>query len=275
MIYELDVTPKITVSLCMALLGIFALLAWGGIRGKNATYDEVLHTPASWINTRYLDFRINPEDPPLWKYWAALPLLTAPPQVNKDSSSWLTMLQDPRQQWRWSVETLYRTPGNDPDALVNKSRIMMLTAGLALGAVLGWWGWHLGGGVAAVVTTLLFTFDPNFLAHAPLVKNDVALTLVLVALVFALWRLGLRVTWPRAAMVAAERQVAVVPPRPAFRRLLEEAKGIDQTDLEQLPEVRAFLGCAMDLTGPGNGVVDIAVFGCDVVVAQQHQVRVA
>ena len=186
----------------MALLGVFALQAWGGIRGKNATYDEVLHTPASWINTRCLDYRINFEDPPLWKYWAALPLFTAPPRVNTDSSSWRAMPQDPTQQWRWSVETLYRTPGNDADALVNKSRIMMLTAGLALGAVMGWWGWHLGGAAAAVVTTGLFSFDPNFLAYAPLVKNDVALTLVLVALFFALWRLGSRATWPRVAAVA-------------------------------------------------------------------------
>ena len=186
----------------MALMGIFALLAWGGIRGKNATYDEVLHTPASWVHTRYFDFRINPEDPPLWKYWAALPLLTSPLQVDRDSSSWVAMPQDPVQQWSWSVETLYRTPGNDPDTLVNKSRMMMLTAGLALGVVMGWWGWHLGGGVAAVATALLFAFDPNFLAHAPLVKNDVALTLVLVALVLAVWRLGLGVTRLGAAMVA-------------------------------------------------------------------------
>lgn len=196
------VAPRIASSLCVALLAVFALMAWCGIREKNATYDEVLHAPAAWMHARYHDFRIDPEDPPLWQYWAALPHWISPLRVDTHSTSWETMPQDLMAQWQWCVETLYRTPGNDPDAFINKSRAMMLTAALGLGAVMGWWAWCLGGGLAAVATIFVFTFDPNFLAHAPLVKNDVALSFILLALAFSLWKLGLKVTWWRAGAVA-------------------------------------------------------------------------
>lgn len=196
-----DLTPRTTIPLCVGFLSLFSMLAWWGVQGKNAIYDEVHHTPAAWMHARYNDFRINPQDPPLWHYWAALPHWLAPPIVDTNKASWRALPQDILQQWPWSVETLYRTPGNDADAIVNKSRAMMLMAGLVLGALIAWWSWHIGGGLAALAALFVFSLDPNFLAHSPLVKNDVAFTLALVAFVFAIWRLGLKVTLPRAIIV--------------------------------------------------------------------------
>ncbi len=196
-----DLTLRATISLCLGLLALFSVLAWWGVKGKNPIYDEVHHAPAAWMHARYKDFRINPQDPPLWHYWAALPHWLAPPIVDTNRASWRALPQDILQQWHWSVETLYRTPGNDADAFVNKSRAMMLMAGLVLGALIAWWSWDIGGCLAALATLFVFSLDPNFLAHAPLVKNDVTFTLALVALVFAIWRLGLKVTLPRAIMV--------------------------------------------------------------------------
>ncbi len=196
-----DLKPRTTIPLCVCFLGLFWLLAWWGVRGRSATYDEVFHAPAAWMHARYNDFRINPEDPPLWHYWASLPHWAAPPIVDTNTASWRAMPQDVMQQWRWSAETLYRTPGNDADAFVNKSRAMMLMAGLALGALIAWWSWQIGGGLAALAAIFVFALDPNFLAHAPLVKNDVTFTLALVAFVFSIWWLGLKVTLPRAITV--------------------------------------------------------------------------
>ncbi|UCG81163.1 MAG: hypothetical protein JSV60_02460, partial [Desulfobacterales bacterium] len=194
-------TPRTTIGICVGFLALFSLLAWWAVQGKNATYDEVHHTPSAWMQARYRDFRVNPQDPPLWHYWAALPHWLAPPIVDTNTASWGTMPQDILQQWPWSVETLYRTPGNDADAFVNKSRAMMLIAGLALGALIAQWSWYIGGGVAALSATFIFALDPNFLANAPLVKNDVAFTLALLTFVFAIWRLGMEVTLPRTIMV--------------------------------------------------------------------------
>jgi hypothetical protein len=196
-----DPTPRTTIPICIGLLVLFSTLAWWAVQGKNATYDEVHHAPSAWVQARYRDFRVNPQDPPLWHYWAALPHWLDPPIVDTNTESWRKLPQDILQQWPWAVQTLYRTAGNDADALVNKSRAMMLIAGLALGGLIAWWSWHIGGSPAALTALLLFALDPNFLAHAPLVKNDVTITLIMFAFAFAIWRLGLKVTWSRAIMV--------------------------------------------------------------------------
>ncbi len=62
-----------TALICSLLLAAFALLAHMAVISKSPVYDEPLHTFAAWLQVHRGDFRINPEDPPLWKYWAAIP----------------------------------------------------------------------------------------------------------------------------------------------------------------------------------------------------------
>ncbi|MEA2710151.1 MAG: hypothetical protein QOF78_2752, partial [Phycisphaerales bacterium] len=58
---------------CSLLLALFGAVAFAAARGKSATYDEPLHVLAAWEQWHRGDFRLDPENPPLWKYWAALP----------------------------------------------------------------------------------------------------------------------------------------------------------------------------------------------------------
>ena len=44
-----------------------------GQRSILVVEDEPLHAIAGWLQIHEKDFRVDPEDPPLWKYWAALP----------------------------------------------------------------------------------------------------------------------------------------------------------------------------------------------------------
>jgi 4-amino-4-deoxy-L-arabinose transferase-like glycosyltransferase len=71
---------------------------------------------------------------------------------------------------------------------------MMIVLSVALGALIGGWSWRLGGMWAALVATFAYAFDPNFLAHGPLVKNDVPLTLITILLAIGVWRAGIRAT---------------------------------------------------------------------------------
>ena len=76
----MPLTGRKTAWICAALLALFATLSYLAASTKSATYDETLHAPAAWTHLRYGDFRVNPEHPPLWKFLAALPLLTHPLQ---------------------------------------------------------------------------------------------------------------------------------------------------------------------------------------------------
>jgi hypothetical protein len=196
------VAGRTAIWVCAALLMIFALLAWLSVRGKCATYDEPLHVTAAWELARHHDFRVNPEDPCLWQYWAALPQSESALRPDR-GPLWQAIPSDIKWHWPWSVTAMYATPGVDADAFLARSRAMMLVPGVLLGVAIGWWAGQIAGGVAAIAATALFAFDPNFLAHAPLVKNDVTMALVMFAMVWAAWRCGRRLTWLSAAAVVA------------------------------------------------------------------------
>src|SRR4051812_32801643 len=186
---------RFAIAICAALLAIFAGLSWTAVRSKSPTYDEPLHALGAWQHLHLHDFRVNPEDPPLWHYWAALP--NGPHAIRADTSgkAFAEIIDDVTKQWYYVVETLFRVEGNDGDSFIMRSRAMMLVIGVALGVAIAWWSWQLGGAIAAVTATIFFALDPNFIAHAPLVKNDVGLSLVALLLMWAVWRAGRELTW--------------------------------------------------------------------------------
>src|SRR6185295_9482662 len=61
-----------TTVVCATLLGSFAALALFSSRAKSPTYDEPLHVLAAHMPTHFADFRVDPEDPPLWNYLPGL-----------------------------------------------------------------------------------------------------------------------------------------------------------------------------------------------------------
>ena len=186
---------------CCALLVVFAALSWFAVREKSPTGDEPLHATGAFVKRFHADFRVDPEDPPLFGYWAMLPHTRHALATDRTAPYFLQMTSYMWRQWEWVIQTLFRTPGNDADRFINRSRAMMLVLGVAGGAVIALWARQLAGAVAAVAATALFALDPNFLAHAPLVKNDVPLALLMLALAHAAWRAGERVTLPRALAI--------------------------------------------------------------------------
>jgi hypothetical protein len=191
---------KAAIAIIAALLVTFAALAYLAVASKAPTYDEPLHALGAWQHLHLKDFRVNPEDPPLWQYWAALPNGRGAIRADTTSKIFDDVATDIDGEWNYTVETLFRTAGNDGDTFIMRSRRMMLIIALALGVVVAWWSWKLAGPVAAVVATMFFALDPNILGHAPLVKNDISLTLITVALACAIWCAGKKVTiWNTAA----------------------------------------------------------------------------
>jgi len=192
-----------------ALLVIFTGLAWSAARTKSPTMDEPMHALAGWLWTHERDYRFDPEDPPLWGYWMSLLNRRDALRVDFSDPYWLGIPQTHWTQSPWWMRTLHQIPENDPYALVRRARAMALVIGVFLGAMIAWYAWKIAGPVAALVGACLFAFDPNFLGHAPLVKNDVAISLVFLALSYALWRAGTRLTILNALAVCVLCGVAM------------------------------------------------------------------
>jgi hypothetical protein len=194
--------PPLALLTVLALLGGFALFAWMAVQTKAPTYDEPLHALGAWLHLHHRDFRVNPEDPPLWHYWAALANGPGALAVDTNSETYKLLAQDIFYEWKYVVEALYRVPGNDAEMFVTRSRAMMLAVAVLLGLAIAWWGRRLCGTVAMVTATAAFALDPNFLAHGPLVKNDVTLSLTMLLLAAAVWRAGQRLTVWNALAIA-------------------------------------------------------------------------
>jgi hypothetical protein len=188
-------------ALCALLIATYAVVAWSAVSTKSPTFDEPYHALSAWVQLHRRDYRIDNEDPPLWQYWASLPNGPGALSADFDGPVWRSVPQQLLNQWYWGVQTLYLTNGNDADRLVMRCRAMMLVVAVAVAAAVAAAAGRLGGPVAAVVAAGLFCLDPNFLAHGPLMKNDVAFAASAFAAAAAVWAMGRRVTLGSVAAV--------------------------------------------------------------------------
>ena len=202
---------------CALLLAAYAAVAWAAAGRESPTFDEPYHAVSAWVQLRHDDFRVDNEDPPLWQYWASLPNGRRAIRADFAGPRWRGLTARVAGQWRWVIDTLYHTPGNDAAAFIRRCRAMMLIVAVGLGVAIAAWAWRLGGATAAVVATAAFALDPNFLAHGPLMKNDVAASLAWLAVAWALWAVGRRATWASIATLAV---LAAVPATVKFSGLL-------------------------------------------------------
>ena len=188
---------------CGLLLAAYAAAAWSAARRQSPTFDEPSHALAGWLERYAGDYRLDPQNPPLWKAWATLPNGRGALAPDLSAPEWREMTGNVRGQLPWMTRTMFQTPGNDGLGVVRRAQAMMLVWAVVLGGLVAAAAWRLGGPVAAVVATALFSLDPNFIAHGPLMKNDVAITVALTLLVAAAAWAG------RRASVASVGAVAV------------------------------------------------------------------
>jgi hypothetical protein len=198
---RLSVSSSLAFLACVVLLGTFATTSWFAWLHKCATFDESGHLVSAWLQTHDGDFRCDPENLVLWKYYLALGTREQDLKLDRGSDQFKAMLSN-GDSHSYVQPAFYQTPGNDADALIRAGRARMLVLGVLLGALVAWWAWCLRGPLAALIATAAFCLDPNFLAHSPLIKNDVTITLLFFALAAAVWIAGERATLGRCLAVA-------------------------------------------------------------------------
>lgn len=154
-----------------AILLAMLILMLGSIRNDSAIMDELAHIPAGYGYVTELDYRLNPEHPPLAKTWAGLSArLFANPRFPTDTKFWR---EDLNGQWDQGRAFLYES-GNDADSIIFWSRLPLILLAIFFAWFL--WGWVKArfGGAVAFLTLFLFAFSPTFIAHARYVTTDLA-----------------------------------------------------------------------------------------------------
>ena len=203
---------RLAAAVCGGLCAVFAFVAWSAASGKSATADEPEHAVTGWFDLWRGDYRLVPDMPPLWEDWIALAMGPRGLQfdLSKPEFADYYTIRNRREIIPWDIRLLYRTPANNGIEVVRRGRIMALVLGVALAVLIGCWAGRLGGPVAAVAATFIYCWDPNFLGHAALVKNDVAIALLYLATVYALWQCGRALTVPAVAALVVLVAAAIL-----------------------------------------------------------------
>jgi 4-amino-4-deoxy-L-arabinose transferase-like glycosyltransferase len=149
-------------------------------RQQSATFDENCHTLAGYAYWTKGDFGINPENPPLVKLLAAVPLLAMP----------LRYSPPPQMFFKVSCfvagrQFLY---SNNADAVLFRARMAVATLTILTALLVFAAAYEMFAPVVGLLALLLFVFEPNLIAHGSLVTTDMGMTLFLFATVYSYYR---------------------------------------------------------------------------------------
>ncbi len=189
-----------------AIAGLHVALASRAIHRTSPTFDEPLHALGGWIHLHHDDYRFNPEDPPLWANFAALAWDPSRLDLNTQAHDFIETRDRVDAQWDVLWNQLLSQHDRDPHGFIASMRARMLAFPAALIVSFGLLvstllirspHRHTFGAIAA----MLIAVDPNFIAHAPLVKNDIAMTLGFVLLAITLLLIVRRITFTRIILL--------------------------------------------------------------------------
>jgi hypothetical protein len=190
----------------IAIAGLHVTLASHAIDRTSPTFDEPLHALGGWIHLHHADYRFNPEDPPLWANFAALVWDKSRIDLNTQAPDFVETRDRVDAQWDVLWNQLLSQHDRQPHAFIAAMRWRMLafaaaliiSAGLLVSLLLARSSHRRTFGVVAA---MMLALDPNFIAHAPLVKNDIAMTLGFVLLAIALLLIARKITLARVALL--------------------------------------------------------------------------
>jgi hypothetical protein len=157
------------VFLASIALGVFFFLSLSVSWQESTTMDEKAHIPASYTYVHYLDMRLNPEHPPLLKILSGIPLLFLDVTFPTESVEWT---EGVNEQWTLGDRFLHE---NNAHLITFLSRIPIILLSVLLGWLLFRWTREFVGDWFALGALLLYTANPNIIAHSHYVTTDIGI----------------------------------------------------------------------------------------------------
>jgi 4-amino-4-deoxy-L-arabinose transferase-like glycosyltransferase len=170
--------------LVLCLLLFFFGRLMGAAGAMSATFDEPVHIFQGALYWQHRPLRPVVENPPLVNAIIGLPVtLALRPNLPLDHPLW------PTSDWEGLGQVFLWQVNDNGRQLIFAGRLSIMLLALLLGALLYRWSRDLAGsqwpGLAAL---LLYTFDPNVLAHSHLASTDLGVTFFFFLAAFLVWR---------------------------------------------------------------------------------------
>ncbi len=179
--YEL--ADRASLFVLAVLLVISAVVMVRAAWRDSAIMDELAHIPAGYSYVSQLDYRLNPEHPPLVKALAALPLLFAHVSFPTNTPAWQTAVNG---QWDMGGAFLYQANDHRADTILFLARIFPIIITLGLIVFVYWWSRKLVGPLWALLPTFFVALSPNILAHGHYVTTDIGAAFGFIASLYVL-----------------------------------------------------------------------------------------
>ena len=191
-----------------------------GARTDGITVDEPVYISAGYRHLTALDFRLNPETPPLAKMLAALPLL--PLRLHTPAAP---------GEWGWIYRFFHE---NSASRIIALARLPAILLTLLL-AVLVWaWARAEHGPAAGLAALALAAFHPSLLAHGHLAATDVPAALGFLGTSWA-FRRWCQAPTPRRGVIVAVALAAAVLTRLTAWLLVPSLALVAILDVRRLP----------------------------------------
>jgi len=170
----------------LILAGVHSALGFQAIKSFSPTYDEPVHLTAGAVYWKTGNYKFNGAGhTPFSEMWAALPLIFMKPDLPVLSPYWIHQRWTALDQYHFADLFFYRN--RVPwEQLLTSGRVMILLLSLILGGLMGWAGWKIGGGKAALIALLFWSLSPTLLAHATLISTDLSFALFFFLFFFSL-----------------------------------------------------------------------------------------
>lgn len=186
---------------------LWLALAFWFASGKSATVDEFPYFGAGLSNIAYLDFRMNPEHPPLIKVFALLPVyfLDRPPM------DWLDENGVRRFPYPWykcyggdyGFFLMQLSDGHPAGRMLFLARLVPIMIGLIGGWLALLWGRELAGDwLGGAFAAALLLFYPEYLGQSCQLSLDAPMLVGCAAVGWCAWRWWRQPGWRRLALFA-------------------------------------------------------------------------
>lgn len=189
-------------ALAAVLLVILALQLVHVSRVTSATWDEPHHLFDGYNIWTQHDYGLNPEEPPLLKLAAAVPLLHMRLKVPA-----LQNRAVPAEAFLDARPFVFENGG---DRVLFPARMTCMIFTLLLGWLLFAVTRRMFGAPAGIFALSLFVFDPNFLAHGALVTTDVGCACLIFAAVYAWYLYAGNPSWRKLLLTGVVAGMALV-----------------------------------------------------------------
>jgi 4-amino-4-deoxy-L-arabinose transferase-like glycosyltransferase len=155
-------------ALALICITSFSMMLYAS-RTDSAIMDELAHIPAGYGYVHELDYRLNPEHPPLVKALALLPVLFLNPIFPTKSVAWTA---DINGQWDMGTRFLYES-GNDANAIIQTARLFPILLTILTVILIYFLARKLMGDWWALLPATLFALSPTVLGQGHYVTTDV------------------------------------------------------------------------------------------------------